>query len=140
MATESMNSSMLFSSYPSACGITGGALRGFRFRLPSTFPPILTTQQQRLRGRKGSFGITLESSGTLLKFSSKAPKTEKQEGINLGKTRLQTLWDKVDELRVTLGGNPHPDLEGARKITKEIEELAMRMRFAELKRKLRVRK
>ena len=53
------------------------------------------------------------------------------------KTRIEKLWDKLDELKALLGGNPHPDLEGARKVAQEIEDLAMAMRRAELKRKLR---
>lgn len=53
------------------------------------------------------------------------------------KTRIEKLWDKLDELKALLGGNPHVNVERARKVAEEIEELAMRMRLAELRRRLR---
>jgi hypothetical protein len=46
----------------------------------------------------------------------------------------------IDELNVLLGGNPHVNVERARKVAEEIEELAMRMRLAELRRRLRQHK
>jgi uncharacterized membrane protein len=58
----------------------------------------------------------------------------------LTKTRIEKLWDKLDELMASLSGNPHPHIQKAQELTQEIEQFVMKMRLAELKRKLRVRK
>jgi len=55
----------------------------------------------------------------------------------MGTTRIQRLWTRISELEVLLMGNPHVDVEKSRKITKEMEQLVVDMRRAELQRKLR---
>jgi predicted nucleic acid-binding Zn-ribbon protein len=55
----------------------------------------------------------------------------------MAKTRIERLWDKLDTLKAALSGNPHCDLNKARKVVAEIEALEIQMRRAELKRKLR---
>ena len=58
----------------------------------------------------------------------------------MGITRTQKLWNKIDQLHELLKRNPHVPLDEARKLAEELERLAMDMRRAELRRKLRVRK
>jgi hypothetical protein len=53
------------------------------------------------------------------------------------KTRIERIWSKIDELQAALHGNPHTHIEKARKVAQELEDLAMIMRHAELRRKLR---
>ena len=53
------------------------------------------------------------------------------------KTRIEKLWDKLDELKAALHGNPHININEAQKAADELEQLAMKIRFSELKRKLR---
>jgi len=56
------------------------------------------------------------------------------------KTRIERIWSKIDELQAALHGNPHADVEKARKLAEEMEQLVIDFRRAELKRRLRVRK
>jgi len=58
----------------------------------------------------------------------------------LTKTRIQRLWDKLDELKAVLESNPHMDVNEARKLAQDIEDLAMRIRRSELRRKLIARR
>jgi hypothetical protein len=51
----------------------------------------------------------------------------------LTKTRIEKLWDKIDELKAALGGNPHLDIEKARNLLKEVEQLVIAMRLREVK-------
>lgn len=53
----------------------------------------------------------------------------------MAKTRVQKLWDKIDELHAALYGNPHIEIEKARSILNEVEQLVIAARREEMRRK-----